>query len=275
MLRLLESRETEYRARLKGLLRQVDRLEAGHYKALAEELKRMRARLADALTQGTKYDALHAQRLLREAETVLLELEGKYRGALSGSIKTAYETGGQVADAALKRAGLDNLPLPSISAEQLFLAQNYSAALIKGITEDSLGKIDGILKRSLLGETTPFQVMKEIGGVLKKRTAYDLERITRTEINRALNLGTLARGKQLEKELPLRKYWLHEDDSRARESHVRIGRATNPDLGGEPIKADALFSVDGHRAAGPHDPSLPAAEVINCRCRVIYVPVEK
>lgn len=87
MLRLLESRETEYRARIKRVKAHA-RTARGRAHARNEVRCAARAKIVKGGGNG------------------FAGTGGKYRGALSGSIKTAYDTGGQVADAALKRAGV-------------------------------------------------------------------------------------------------------------------------------------------------------------------------
>lgn len=243
-------------------------------KKLYEFLQQARAQIADQLTQVESFDQYHLQRILAEIERVIGELQNRYTGYFLPRLAGAFDAGSRLAEAPLKTAGLDVSPRPLITPQQLEISQAYSAKLIRDITRDALAKVDGILRRAMLGESTPFQIMKQIGGVLRDRTAYELERITRTEVNRNLNLGTQQRGEEIAKELKVAKYWLHTSDSRVRDSHEKIGRETNPDFGGTPIAYKKKFTVGGRKANGPHDPSLPPEEAINCRCRLIIIPDE-
>lgn len=43
------------------------------------------------------------------------------------------------------------------------------------------------------------------------------------------------------------------------------------DLNGTTIPMGEKFTVGGVTADGPHDPVLPAREVVNCRCRLMPV----
>ena len=56
------------------------------------------------------------------------------------------------------------------------------------------------------------------------------------------------------------KQWIAVIDRVTRDTHRALNRTTIP--------WDALFSVGGTRAAGPHDRRLPAREVVHCRCHL-------
>ncbi len=87
------------------------------------------------------------------------------------------------------------------------------------------------------------------------------ERIARTELGGLMNDVTLT---QFEASGVVKaKRWYTIGDDRTRESHLA--------LNGVEIPMGDRFSVGGHPADGPHDPSLPASEVVNCRCRLIPV----
>lgn len=60
-----------------------------------------------------------------------------------------------------------------------------------------------------------------------------------------------------------RKRWYSIGDSRTRDSHQAVN--------GQEIAFNERFNVNGHLMAHPHDPSAPASETVNCRCRLIPV----
>lgn len=96
--------------------------------------------------------------------------------------------------------------------------------------------------------------------------------IARTERGLAVNMGTMEGYRQgAEKTgIPTRaleKEWIHAGVNRKdRPSHV----AAN----GDKVRGlDTPFTVGGYTCQFPHDPTLPASEVINCGCRVrVRVP---
>lgn len=268
-MRLQEQTRAQYKKQIGKILASVNRQESQDVKQMYEFLQQARASIADQITQVDGFDQIHLSRILLEVERVIAELQGKYTQYFLPRLASAFNAGERVAAAPFVTS---ILPAPLITSPQLEIAQRYSASLIKNITRDALGQVDSILRRAMLGTQTPFQIMRSIGAVLRDRTEYQLERITRTEVNRVLNLGTTQRADEISKEITVRKYWLHTNDSRTRDSHRAVGRKTNPDYGGKPIKAKEKFTVGGVKADGPQDASLPPEESINCRCRLIIVP---
>jgi HK97 family phage portal protein len=90
---------------------------------------------------------------------------------------------------------------------------------------------------------------------------YRAERIARTELIGLANES--ARQQMADSGVVTAKRWYSIGDNRTRDSHAALNGTT--------VAFDATFDVGGHPAQGPHDWSLPAEEVINCRCRLIPV----
>lgn len=91
--------------------------------------------------------------------------------------------------------------------------------------------------------------------------------IARTEVVSASNYGSIAGAKQTSPKLF--KVWIPTFDDSTRETHLNM--ANHP-----PIGLDEQFNVGGYYAQQPGDFSLPASEVINCRCAIgyDYAPVQ-
>ena len=91
--------------------------------------------------------------------------------------------------------------------------------------------------------------------------------IARTEVVSASNYGSIAGAKQTSPKLF--KVWIPTFDDSTRETHLTM--ANHP-----PIGLDEQFNVGGYYAQQPGDFSLPASEVINCRCAIgyEYAPVQ-
>ena len=91
--------------------------------------------------------------------------------------------------------------------------------------------------------------------------------IAKTERGLAVNMGRMEGYRQGAEKggIPLaamRKEWVH----RGVHKHERLAHVR---LGGDPaISFTQPFDVNGYSAQMPHDPSLPAGEVINCNCEV-------
>lgn len=263
-----------FRRKVKAILRGLDKNESAKLRDAIRYLKETRREIIDNLLRAKGFDEVHLQRMLRETETSLREFERRFQRSLLGGVKSAFEGGIELVRAPLIASGLNEVPL-FIDNDLLRFSLQYSAEQIKGITDNMLVKTNRILRQGLIGQRSANDMMVELRKELSTKSAYGVERIVRTEINRALNLSEQRHNKQVAEVIPgLMKYWLHENDSRARESHIAVGRATNPDLGGNPIPVLSKFNVGGHKADGPHDVSLPPEESINCRCVQILVTGE-
>ncbi|MFQ5638224.1 MAG: phage minor head protein [bacterium] len=150
--------------------------------------------------------------------------------------------------------------------------------MVTDVSDAMRKKINTSVRLGLLGEKSPQDIIRELSkdkrfrrGVFKS-VKDRAEVVTRTEVNRALNLSTQKRFEQWSQQVPeMRKYWLHTRDSRVRPSHSAVGAATNPTLGGKPIPAKSSFRVGGFAAMGPHSVTLPARETVNCRCVLVSV----
>lgn len=89
------------------------------------------------------------------------------------------------------------------------------------------------------------------------------ERIARTEVQSAVNHGTLDATKAAEGGYrPQYKTWLATLDSRTREEHAEAD--------GQTVPIDAPFDVGGDLMEYPGDPAGSAANTINCRCTMVF-----
>lgn len=93
--------------------------------------------------------------------------------------------------------------------------------------------------------------------------------IARTERSAAINMGRQEAWRQAADKsgLPyssIRKEWRH--SSRQMEPRVAHVAASGTTVQG----LDGLFNINGNWCLHPHDPSLPASEVVNCECQVRY-----
>lgn len=101
------------------------------------------------------------------------------------------------------------------------------------------------------------EIQREIGF----SNAYRAERIARTEIIAASNIGTLEGGRQAG--IPTKKRWIPIVDESSRPDHAAM--ASYPAIG-----LDETFDVGGEQLMQPGDGS--AEQAINCRCALDIVP---
>ena len=87
------------------------------------------------------------------------------------------------------------------------------------------------------------------------------ERVARTELSGLMNEVSFRQ--MSDSGVVSKKRWYSVGDGRTRGTHAALNGTT--------VAFDAKFNVGGVMADGPHDPRLPAREVVNCRCRLIPV----
>lgn len=88
-------------------------------------------------------------------------------------------------------------------------------------------------------------------------------RIARTESTTAANYGASLGNESAD--FLTAKQWIAVLDANTRPDHA--------DAHGQVVDSEDYFDVGGFEAMYPGDMSLPAKEVINCRCVVAYVPI--
>lgn len=114
------------------------------------------------------------------------------------------------------------------------------------------------LTQGLIQGESYSKMANRIKGVLDGDAAKAI-RVVRTEAARAQNEGyyeSYQHASDQGVDMVLR--WLATLDRRTRVSHQMMD--------GKKVKFGEDFDVNGHKAKKPHDPRLPAAQVVNCRC---------
>lgn len=122
------------------------------------------------------------------------------------------------------------------------------------------------------GNLTQAQIDRLVQSYANRQLLSRGRTIARTERGLAMNMGAMEGWRQgAEKAgIPLWalvKEWRHEGNN-------RIDRATHVAANGDKVQGlNTPFNVGGYICQYPHDPSLPAGEVVNCGCRVkVSVP---
>lgn len=141
------------------------------------------------------------------------------------------------------------------------------------------------VRRAALGGLSPLEAMREVDQLLPKSrrgarvtdgVGASAERIVRTQTSRAFNASAERRAQALAGDLRgvgagagaavLRKQWVATLDSRTRPAHLAAH--------GQTVGLDEAFVVDGERMVFPGDPGASAANVVNCRCRMVTIVPE-
>jgi hypothetical protein len=261
-----------YERKLKQLRRQADRLPKDAIRRALELLKDTRIRIVSTVA-ATEWKLAYLGDLRSEIDRLIAEFIRRYSDEMLILTEEGFDLGIALVDEPLADAGIYKA-MPALSRTQLEIMQGFTVDLITDIGDDTRKRILTSIQLGLLGEKPQNKVIREIGRNLTspsvfKTIADRAETISRTETMRVLNLTHQARLDRVAKHAPeLKKYWIATRDSRTRPSHAAVAQATNPDWGGTPIPLKDKFVIGGHKADGPHDPGLPAAESINCRCTI-------
>lgn len=99
-----------------------------------------------------------------------------------------------------------------------------------------------------------------------KYSQFQSERLVRTEATAAANYATMQSAQTIFPGNQLMKEWSAAFDDRVRDTHSEAN--------GQIVMNNEPFIVGGQQMMFPGDPAGGAAEVINCRCSVIHIPVE-
>ena len=277
----IEQFERELSRLLNGSLNVDDVIARG----IITELRAVRRQIAAAMV-GSEFNFFSLPAIQGDIDRIMLQFSERQSFVLGEKIFDAFDMGIDIVDkpliaggAALQISSLSTIPLAAVDAQVLRGTQ-----FITNLSTGAANQINSIILTSVMGEMTPHQAMLRIGNIGIESTPFNsighrAEAIVRTEVNAALNMGTIKRMEQASVQIPgMKKYWIHTLDSRTRASHRAIGSKTNPGLGGKPISIKKDFLVRGprgmERAKGPGDPRLSAANSVHERCRLGYITPE-
>jgi len=231
-----------------------------------EELIRQIAGLPDDLSSYARYQL---QELRRATERAMEEFDRRLASALKGAQADSFMAGRENVDGILRDAVGAPASLADLSRTQLLVAQDYSADLVRGLSQAGRDRLNSTLSRAFLGGQSVTDIIKEIGrtvgdgqfGIISRRA----ETIYRTEVLRMQSIGTQARLEQaVERGVPAQKMWVHAGvPARVRVYHVVINRQVVPVeetfAGSGPNGEDLMF---------PRDPSGAAEDTVNCGCQM-------
>ena len=101
---------------------------------------------------------------------------------------------------------------------------------------------------------------------MKAWSGWRANAVARTETHAASMYASENTGKKINSDfddIELKKKWISVRDERTRINHAAM--AGKPAIG-----LDAKFDVGGYKMSRPSDPAGGAANVINCRCVLVY-----
>jgi len=276
-------KKQRYARELRQLAARFDRLDDAALRSITGLLQDFRRNIAAMLLDNpTDFELWRLTELQRNTALLLADFQQQATEALTKSLADAGQIGVDMVDRPLSAIGVTfNAPLPQV----VNIASDFSAMLIKDIADQLRGGIDAQLRLAVLGNKSPFELMKAITKTLGVK-AYDgvwgvrrrpdvvqgvaarAEAIVRTETTRIMNLAQQARAEQAAQNVRgLMKRWIATGDSRTRPAHLDAHAETYR----QPVPVGKPFIVGGEALTQPGDPMGSAGNTINCRCRIVLV----
>ena len=245
-------------------------------------LSQLRAQIADQMLTVGGWDAYRLRELQRNVERLIAEFEAQLGANLRAAFVQTCRDGALSVVEPLNALGMQGAffqPNPA----QVNILLDYSAELVKNITDEMRNGINMQIRLAALGQKSPMDAMRAVTDVLGvqararawarrpplvKGVAARAETIVRTEMQRAFNLAHHSQQLATAKNVPgLLKAWVATADSRTRDSHLRAHMQyrqhpipvaepyvlTDPKLG----RAELMM---------PGDPAAPIGFSVNCRC---------
>jgi hypothetical protein len=186
---------------------------------------------------------------VRDFGTVLAEMH------LSGAVVATLTLPGTLATSALTEfVSVVNENALAYQAQATNRIVNASQGVWQEVRERTVASV-----RSGLPVETLAREVEAITGYAESRAAA----IARTETIGAYNGGEMDGARALGADGPSHKQWLSATDARTREAHL--------DADGQIVALAEPFLVDGEPMDRPVDPAGSAANVVNCRCSVVFL----
>ena len=222
--------------------------------------------------------------LLTELDGLVDRLSREMAGTLSRGVTLAANAGDDAVLDAFRAASVD-VPLAYVGVSETLVRSlvDYSASLITNIPAEVRAQIATQVRLAALGGLSTTTLIDRIGRNLTSRSIFTsiagrAEAIARTEVSRARAMAYQEQSAEIAGRFPgTLKVWEHASTSpgfttfqarSSRQNHVALSRETNA----RPIPFDQPFNLGGGvEAMYPHDPTLPASESVNCRCRLRIV----
>ena len=147
----------------------------------------------------------------------------------------------------------------AVGAERVTLVSGTAKATLVKVTQNLMTDLDF----QNLGIAEKTRILRS---QFNKYSAFQAERLVRTEATSAANFATLKSANTIFPAEDLQKEWISATDERTRPTH----RAVN----GVVVNQTDFFTVGDSLMMYPGDPRGSAKEVINCRCSIAPFPKE-
>lgn len=276
--RVRKEAEDRYRGAVRATMSDWNKHQAQQIVKIRDGLAQYRDSIVASMADVTEWDAHRISEVTAMLDRARDQLAQNLTGLVAAS-------GDEIA--ALALASVDR-PLREFGVNvgtvgrQLPIAQvNYlreiAPKLITNVTDQTHEQVRSLMFTHAHGGMTKADLLKKIGnatGPLKNaqmkpgqvipRAEKRAQTIFRTENNRMASIIQQDRIEQLSKGDPgVGSRWMHWPSEDPRSTHQALHGKVIFRGHGE------SFEIGGVEITGPHDPKLPADEVINCHCKVV------
>lgn len=239
------------------------RLMLSHEHALELHIRRV-------VTQtGKIVAAMHRDHGTECMRAAMTQFGSRLRGVMRPSlIATAREFGNRLTHGAKTAYGIEAKAFEDLDYAIQVAIDEHVGERITQISEATQTIIVEIIRRGIEEAWSEGEIAAAIEEAMSGEMAtYRARRIARTETHTAANIGQYEAAQA--SPLQFMKEWLATEDSRTRPDHAEAN--------GQQVGLDEHFLIgpDKIRMMYPGDPTAPPGQIINCRCTVLYLPVER
>jgi len=229
----------------------LDRLVFKHERRIAREIRRAMRQAASAISKGEPIPdpADHENRLRRIFTTMWDDAARQFSEHIAGVAKSRV----------LKRSPVNPTQvMDGVMREWIAL---YGGTKITQVSDTTLKDIREILQAGIAAGLGSRDIAKTVRDVAPTKSAVRAGAIARTETHAAANASAQATAELMG--LSTLREWVASGGDRTRPTHDAAD--------GQQVGMNEPFIVGGSPLMYPGDPSGPAAEVINCRCGVVFI----
>ena len=196
----------------------------------------------------------------------LLDHQSRIKSILTTLYKDTAESFSEYMLGKKKSRTLKDMSVPTTPVVDYIMGQwvlQYGAIRITQIAETTRNDVRLILIEGIKEGLSEREIAKQINIVAKAKSASRAQTIARTETHSAANATAYETAKGVG--LEMKKVWVAAQNSRTRDSHKKAHSDYREGIG-----LDDFFIIGGERMRYPADPIGSAAQVINCRCALVY-----
>lgn len=254
------------------VVRQAARMPAIRADTIAEVLRILRKAEEDLVARLRDPSAAMESSLLRQRDAVrdaIARFEAEAGAAVGRGLDRAWGAGVDLLARPMEAIGVDLRPALRIDDRALRALRNLTTDKIKGLTLDSVNKINAKLAEVLVGTKPMPEAIADVQKILGADSARRARTIVYTSVGQAYSeAGDEAMQQAVDRGVKLGKRWIKSGKRNPRKSHVaahnQMVRASQPYL-----IAMAKGGVEPLRF--PRDPKASLGNILNCGC--ISVPV--